>query len=236
MRPVPPTVIGRTLRAGFVLTMLGGGVLIAHACLAYVREGDMHPFVLEKLPLAHERIWMAALYVHLVTAPVAMLGCLVLTAPALVRKLPRVHRWLGRFVGLAVLAAVVPSGVFLAFTARGGLASTIGFLASGAIVAWAMVGAIVAARHGRFAEHRRYTAHVVAQMSVAATSRIMLVALSAASFEGENAYVAALWLPVVASALIAESMFAARVHPPARASGRNHESFDSRRLRLDPAR
>lgn len=48
--------------------------------------------------------------------------------------------------------------------------------------------------------------HVFAQMSVAVTSRAMLVSLDVVGVPSELAYVLALWLPVVASATAAEML------------------------------
>ena len=209
---------GRVSATTFMLAMVAGTIAIAHACLAYIEEGDMHPFILEKLPLDHERLWIGALYVHLVSAVVALPGCLALITSRFLRRAPSLHRWLGRGVGVVVLVGLVPSGSYLAFFARGGAASTVGFLLSGAIVAWAMAGAVTAARRRRFARHRRYAAHVLAQMSVAVTSRALLVAAAAAGLEGDATYVAALWVPVLASAAIAEWTCAPNKPRPARGS------------------
>jgi len=46
--------------------------------------------------------------------------------------------------------------------------------------------------------------HVVAQMSVAVTSRTMILALDARGVDPAVAYVIALWVPVLGSALVAE--------------------------------
>jgi hypothetical protein len=46
--------------------------------------------------------------------------------------------------------------------------------------------------------------HVLAQMSVAVTSRAMLVSFDRLGVDAAAAYLIALWLPVVASALVAE--------------------------------
>jgi hypothetical protein len=48
--------------------------------------------------------------------------------------------------------------------------------------------------------------HVVAQMSVAVTSRALLMALDARGVDPDTAYVIALWLPVLGSAAVVEVM------------------------------
>ena len=103
-----------------------------------------------------------------------------------------------------MLFGLVPSGVVLAFDAKGGAAVTLGFLCSATITALGIVLGVVAARRRDFATHRRAMRHVVAQMSVAVSSRLLIVALDLAGMAPETAYVAALWAPVIASALAAE--------------------------------
>jgi hypothetical protein len=159
---------------------------------------------------------MTALHVHVVAAALSLPACLLLLSKTIMRRAPRVHRYLGRVVGCAVLFALVPSGAWLAWFAKGGWPSTVGFLASGAIVAFAMVRAIGAARARDYVAHRRYVLHVVAQMSVAVTSRAMLIGLDAAGMDPDVAYLVALWIPVVASALLAEMIAAGAHAPPAR--------------------
>jgi hypothetical protein len=128
----------------------------------------------------------------------------LLVSRAVLRRAPRLHRWTGRTTGAVVLLALVPSGAYLALFAKGGLLSTAGFLASGAICAVAMVQAVRQARARRFDAHRRFALHVLAQLSVAVTSRAMLFGFGAIAFDPERAYLIALWLPVVASALAVE--------------------------------
>ena len=81
---------------------------------------------------------------------------------------------------------------------------TAGFLVSAAIVARFMVRGVLAARRGDIVLHRRAMRHVVAQMSVAVTSRAMLLGLDAVGFDPDLAYVVALWGPVLASAAAVE--------------------------------
>jgi hypothetical protein len=186
---------------GFVL--LAGGAWIAGSSAVYFGD-DIAPFVIEKLPLPHEDVWMAVLKVHVVAAVFSLPACVFLQWSALLRRLPRLHRWLGRVTGIVVLCALVPSGSYLAFFAKGGVLGTLGFLLSGLITSVAMVRAVQTARARRFVAHRRWTLHVIAQLGVAVASRLLLPAFEAAALEPELAYLIALWLPVLGSILLVE--------------------------------
>jgi 4-amino-4-deoxy-L-arabinose transferase-like glycosyltransferase len=141
---------------------------------------------------------MLALQMHVVAASVCLPGCLLLSLGPVVRR-RRLHRWLGRVTAAAVLLALVPSGLYLSWFAKGGLPSTLGFMLSGAIVATAMVQGVRTARARRLVEHRRWVLHVLAQLSVAVTSRAMLFAFDAAAVDEQLAYLVSLWVPVIGS-------------------------------------
>lgn len=181
-----------------------GAVLIGVGSVVYFVD-EQPPFLVEKLPLARADLWLLAVRVHVVSAVIALPACLLLAWPLLVRRAPAAHRWLGRTTGVLVLGGAVPSGFYLAAFARGGLAGTLGFWLSGLITAVAMAEAIRRARSGEVARHRRAASHVLAQLSVAVTSRTMLFAMGLAGWDSDRAYLVSLWVPVVASALVVEA-------------------------------
>lgn len=183
--------------------MLAGWALITAASLAYFDFSELPPFVVEKLPVRFETLWMWSLRVHVAAAITSLPLCTILMTRALQRK-PRVHRWLGRIAGSVVIFALVPSGVVLAFEAKGGSVVTAGFLLSAALVAWFGVRGVAAARRRDLVGHARAMRHVFAQMSVAVTSRALLLLLDRVHVDPDRAYVYALWVPVLLSAAIAE--------------------------------
>jgi len=159
--------------------------------------------MLEKMPLRFEHLWLTSLRVHVTAALLSLPMCIVLMTRIIQRR-PKIHRWLGRVAGLTLLFGLVPSGAVLAFDAKGGKFVTAGFLLSGAIVMWQTVSGVLAARRGDLRTHRHAMQHVFAQMSVAVTSRAMLIGFDFAGVDPDLAYVVALWVPVLGSALVVE--------------------------------
>ena len=188
---------------GFLISMLLGSALITFMSLPYFDFETVPPFVLEKLPLRFEAVWLTALRVHVAAAALSFPLCLALMTRASQRR-PRLHRLLGRFTGVLVLFALVPSGSVLALDAKGGPIVSAGFLLSAAIVAGSMVVGVQAARRRELTSHARAMRHVLGQMSVAVVSRAMLVGLDAVGADPDVAYVVALWLPVLASVAVVE--------------------------------
>lgn len=187
----------------FVILMLVGSALITAYSLPYFDFRELPPFAVERLPERFPGVWLASLRVHVAAALVSLPLCVLLTTRALQRKIEW-HRWLGRLSGVVVLFALVPSGAILSLHAKGGPVVTMGFLLSAALTAWFLVRGVVAARRRDLVSHRRAMHHVVAQISVAVTSRAMLFAADAYGLDPDVSYVVALWIPVLASAAVAE--------------------------------
>jgi hypothetical protein len=190
-------------RRVFLFGMLLGSALMTLVSLPYFDFEELPPFVIEKLPLRFEELWLASLRIHVASALVSFPLCLVLMTRWLQRRAAW-HRWLGRVAGVLVLVLMVPSGVLLAFEAKGGAVVTAGFLLSALIVGWFSVHGVLAARRRELAAHGRAMRHVVGQMSVAVTSRALIVGFDAAGIDPDVAYTVALWVPVLFTALIAE--------------------------------
>lgn len=187
----------------FSIAMLLGSALITLMSLPYFDFETLPPFVIEKLPLRFEALWLASLRIHVAAAALSFPLCLALMTRTSQRR-PRFHRYLGRVTGVLVLFALVPSGTVLAFDAKGGPIVSAGFLLSAAIVAAAMVIGVRAARRRELTLHARAMRHVLGQMSVAVISRAMIVASDALGVDPALAYVVALWLPVLASVAVVE--------------------------------
>ena len=203
--------LGKLLRRAWMLGLGLGALMIGWASRMYFDANEVSPFMIEKLPLPHEDLWLAALKVHVVTASFALPACLLLSLKRMLR-VPRTHRWLGRVTGMVVLAGLVPSGLYLSLFAKGGAPATVGFALSGLIVAVAMVQGIRRARAKDYVGHRRCALHVLAQLSVAVTSRTLLNLLDAVGIDPAPAYLFALWTPVLASVGFVEAYISRRPH------------------------
>lgn len=218
----------RSLRPLVLFALALGSLAITYSSAVYFDADEYAPFVLEKLELGlpNEERYLHALELHVIAAAFALPACLVLLSRTVMRRVPRFHRWLGRLTGTVTVFALVPSGFYLSLFAKGGLLGTVGFMLSGAIVVVAMVLGVRAARAGRYADHRRFVLHVVAQMAVAVVSRAMLFAADAAALDHDTAYLVSLWVPVIGCAALVEWLAGPRY-----LSWRNHASSSSPRRR-----
>jgi hypothetical protein len=202
---------GRLLGSVWLLGLGLGALIIGWASRVYFASDEVAPFVIEKLPLPHEDLWMAALKAHVVAASFSLPACLLLSHKRMLR-FPATHRWLGRGTGAVILAVLVPSGLYMSLFAKGGAPATVGFALSGLIVAAAMVWGIGRTRAKDYVGHRRAMLHVLAQLSVAVTSRTLLFLLDAVGIDPDPAYLFALWAPVLAGVGFVEVCIVRRPH------------------------
>lgn len=198
-----------------------GSLLITISSLVYFNSQERAPFVIEKLPLTHENLYEWMLKIHVVATSLALPGCLLLSLQSVLKRWPRFHRYCGRVIGIIILFLAVPSGFYLAFFARGAWLGTAGFLLTGLITWVAMILAIQKARAKQYTAHRRFSMHVLGQLSVAVTSRVMLYASASFNYDHDTVYLISLWLPVLASFALVElihfskkpfSLFSRRTH------------------------
>ena len=198
-----PLFFARLPKRLFLVVMLAGSALITASSLAYFDFDTLPPFVIEKLPVRFESLWLASLRIHVAAASITFPLCIMLMTRPLQKRVAW-HRWLGRLTGMLVLFALVPSGVVLAFDAKGGKVVTAGFLISATIVAGSVVRGVQAARLRDLVSHSRAMRHVLGQMSVAVVSRAMILGFDAVGIDPGVSYVVALWGPVLASVAVVE--------------------------------
>lgn len=144
----------------------------------------------------------AAFYAHIIFAPVALALLPFQLTPRLRAARPALHRWLGRFYGLAILISGV-AGLFIAPNAATGAVAATGFFALS--LAWLVTTAVAIwhAINRRISRHREWIIRSAALTLAAVTLRIYLpVGMATVGFEASYPLIA--WLCWVPNLLVAE--------------------------------
>lgn len=121
------------------------------------------------------------------------------------RRWYSLHRWMGRFYGIAILVGG-GAGLILATVAQGGIISRLGF---GALaVSWLSTLALAVwhARRREIAAHRRWMVRNFSLTLAAVTLRFYIPGTVMAGIEFEKAYVFIAWLCWVPNLVVAEWM------------------------------
>lgn len=118
------------------------------------------------------RHWEAAFWIHVFTSMLALAAGFTQFAPWVLRRMPKLHRWMGRCYVLNVCLVTGPASLIMAFYANGGITSRLAFitLATGWIVTTSMGWRL--ALHRQWQRHREWMMRSYALTLSALTLRV----------------------------------------------------------------
>ena len=185
---------------------LAGALLITENSFRDFSPGGEGIFVEQKGEIGRQPLWVFSLYVHVAGGIVCMLSVLPQFSRKLLGRIPALHRWCGRIYAASVLFIVCPTGIYLAFYAKGGFLGQAGFLLLGAASFHTTLRGVTAMIGGArdLTAHREWMARSFAFTASAITFRIYHLAFFACGMAEDTNYVASLWLSILGNAAVAE--------------------------------
>ncbi|MBA4120300.1 MAG: hypothetical protein C0513_06330 [Isosphaera sp.] len=193
----------------FIVLVLGSVGVAGYAAVAYALlpvGSTVHP----QMQAVYEQHRVAIL-AHIAGSMAALLIGPAQFISGLRARQPRVHRVLGRLYLLGVLVGGV-AGLRMAMLAFGGIVAHTGFALLAALWLWTGARALLAARAGRIAEHRRWMIRNFALTFAAVTLRAQLGLFAALGFAFESYYPVLAWISWVPNLMVAQWL----VRPPRR--------------------
>ena len=103
-------------------------LFLASIALSYFSFDMNMGFLKAKQHMINYPLWVLCFYVHLLFGATAILSGLPLFFSGLVPFRSRVHTYLGRIYVYSILLFTGPTGVYLSFSAEGGMWASVGFL------------------------------------------------------------------------------------------------------------
>jgi len=109
-----------------LLTFFTG--LMINITVPYFSFEDHTAFLRIKQWVIDNQVWKAAFYVHVITSCFCLIAGFTQFSNSLLKKHPKIHRWMGvLYVGVILLFSG-SSGIIMSFYANGGLISQIAFM------------------------------------------------------------------------------------------------------------
>lgn len=138
--------------------------------------------------------YRAAFYFHIFSAPVVLVGGLILLSETVRRRCGRLHRVLGRVQVVVLLGLVLPTSVVMSRHAFGGWPAGLSFLLLSVATAGCAVVGVVQAKRRRFDRHQRWMLRCYVLICSAVVLRLISGAAGLVGVPNpEAAYVAAAW-------------------------------------------
>jgi uncharacterized membrane protein len=154
--------------------------------------------------LLNTLFYVPAFYLHISLGGIALLAGFTQFFPQLRRKQPRLHRSLGKLYVLAVMISGL-SGLLIAFFAKGGYISALGFGSLAVLWIYTTIKAYMAIRKHELPSHQRWMIRSYALCFAAVTLRIYLpLTVMVAGMEFITAYRMIAWLCWVPNLIAAE--------------------------------
>lgn len=162
-------------------------------------------FLLTKQTLLHLRVWRWAFYTHIGSSLFVLLTGIFQFIPALLIKLPQLHRLFGKIYVLLVLFISAPSGLIMGYYANGGFWAKCSFVLI-SILWWSFTYlAYRFIRTGDLEKHRAYMYRSFALTLSAITLRTYVLLMPYfIHLRGSDMYVLVAWLSWIPNLLIAE--------------------------------
>ncbi len=190
-----------------ILAWLGffvGTVLIVSNSYIDFRPGGENIFISQRDPATVGPLWKFSLRTHVLAGCVCLIASLPQFSKTLLRRFPSFHQICGRIYAIGILLIVSPTGIHLAFFAKGGLVGQSGFLLLGIATFLTTLLGITTIRNGDRAAHRRWMIRSFALVATAVSFRIYHFLFFYAGISIEANYVVSLWLSILGNAAVAE--------------------------------
>lgn len=183
---------------------LAGSVMILDNSFTDFRPGGERVFIEQRGTAAGQPLWLFSLYLHVVAGSICLLASLPLLSGRVLRHIPSLHRICGRIYAMTVLLLLCPTGIHLAFSAKGGAAGQGGFLLLGIATFLTTFLGVAAIRSRDLPRHRRWMTRSFALVATAVTFRVYHVVFFHAGLPDEANYLASLWFSILGNAAVAE--------------------------------
>ncbi|MBH8557948.1 DUF2306 domain-containing protein [Hymenobacter negativus] len=150
------------------------GLMLTKTLPYYTFEKGIHFLTTKSDETNDSPVFRLGFYVHITTSLLVLVAGLLQFMPVLARRGPGLHRQLGKFYVVGILALAAPSGLILAYFANGGLAAQVGFTLQ-CLVWW-----LCTWKAYRAARQRQWSLHVDWML------RSFAVTLAALALRGES--------------------------------------------------
>jgi len=151
-------------------------------------------FLLTKQRIIHLLHYRLAFYLHIFPALLVLAAGLTQFSGAILRRLPALHRWVGRVYVFSILLVCGPAGMLMAWYANGGPVAQTSFLMLSGLWWWCTWVAWRAIRAKNFRKHGAWMLRSYALTFSAITLRLMQFGLAMYSdIDPETAYRLVAW-------------------------------------------
>ena len=182
---------------------MGTGAIIWNS-LDYFLPNTMHQFFFERIELTVQDWWRYSVLTHVVGGLICITSSLLQYSKVLLKRAPRVHKYLGHIYALSIITVVFPTGVALSFVAKGGTSGMVGFLLLSFGTLITLLFGMIAIFKRKVKAHQAWITRSFALVTTAITFRSLQIAIHELGVNPETNYQLSLWLSISINIVLAE--------------------------------
>ena len=181
-----------------------GTAVIFWNSLDYFLPNTMHMFLFERMELTMQDWWKYTLYAHVIGGLTCLIASLLQYSKLLLKRAPKIHKYLGHIYALSILTLVFPTGVALSFVAKGGTSGTVGFLFLSVATLVTLLLGMIAIFKRNIKSHQAWITRSFALVTTAITFRSLQLMIAQTDISPETNYQLSLWLSIAINLSLAE--------------------------------
>lgn len=178
--------------------------LLSHNALLYLTFDPDYGILPEKRLAEQDIFWLASLYIHVGAGVPILLIPVISFLGKLFKVSTRVHKLIGLWYCRIGLFLVLPTGIYLAFYAKGGLLTQAGFLLQALLFGWFTWMGWKSAERGAYDRHRIWMTRGFAIMAAVLTFRVYHLIFFYLKVPYEDNYAISQWLSLAGNYFLAE--------------------------------
>ncbi|NQZ68802.1 MAG: DUF2306 domain-containing protein, partial [Lentisphaeria bacterium] len=183
----------KLIAAGICLTVVYLCLLICYNSLSYYSLTVNHPFIVEKAEIGKQFPWRLVLYIHIASGIVILLSSFTQFSRKIRSFYPQIHKYSGSVYFFAILYVLVPTGIFLSFSAKGGIWGSLGFMVQGVYTFAATWIAYQSLNEKNIEKHISWIIRSYAMILTAVTFRVLHIAFRYTPMDYITNYNLSIW-------------------------------------------
>lgn len=188
----------------FWLPVFFFSVLLVKNTLPYFTFNKNFGFILERSILFQKPIYNFCFYLHIAAGMFCIMAALLQFSSTILKKRKKIHVWSGRIYVFVVLLLGAPTGLYMAFFAKGSLAEVGLFVFMALSWFYFTAQGLAAALKKNIVLHKMWMIRSYAMALTAVTFRIYHLLFYSAGWNALENYELSLWISVLGNILIAE--------------------------------
>jgi hypothetical protein len=190
----------------FWLPVILLSLLLVYNTIPYFSFSPNFSFIQERIQLYQTSAWKVCFYTHIFAGMWCITTACFQFSSYILKKRRAIHRWAGKVYVFVVLVLGAPTGLYMSFFAKGGVAERVLFTFMAMSWFYFTLKGYETIRKGNVLAHRFWMIRSYTMALTAVTFRVYQIFFFFGGMEQHKNYAVSLWISVVGNLLLAETV------------------------------